>query len=64
MQLDTQRGNFVLKETRLIAALMAAANLEKRSSRAKAVLNWKDPTTKRAGHFAEVMYEVRSEATA
>lgn len=57
--MDSDRGNYVLKETRLVSALAMAANVEKGTSRRERVFKWKDPETRHAGHFADVMHEVR-----
>ena len=59
LQRDKYRGNYDLKETRLVQMLCKACSLDpKQHSAAQRAVNWKQPTTKHSGDFAAVMEEV------
>lgn len=56
--LDTERGNYQLKESKLAVAFIEAASIDRRSKEAQAAKHWTNPGQKKdAGNFAEVLQE-------
>ena len=58
LQLDLVRGKYWLKDAKLVAALLLAAQMEPNSSNAQRAKLWKDPATVKHGAFAKVMQHV------
>jgi DNA ligase-4 len=59
--LDTERGNYNLKEAALGSVYIDALGWEKSDPRANALIKWRDPATPGAGDLSAIMENIMSE---